>query len=130
MIEPIPATRIVARPEALDALEPATDGGVIDMRLAPDELLRIGTTHPPVVADDHAIVIVDHGWAGAWLPTSALKAFLEAGADWRLPSRHPTFCQGMAAHLAVKCWLAETDSLIVVPLPMASDLAKRLEGHG
>ena len=129
VVEPIPGIRIVATPDALDTLQPPSGVDLVDMRLAPDELLRLGTTDAPRVADDHAIVFVDHGWAGAWLPTPALVAFLEAGADWPVPPSFPAFCQGMSAHIAVKCWLAEPHSLIVVPLSVASDLAGRLEAY-
>jgi hypothetical protein len=123
VVEPIPAVRIVATPAALDGAMVPNDRPTL--RLAPDELLVIGDGLIEV-ADHHAIATTDAGWCGAWLDATAAEAFLSHACEWELPTQRPAFAQGMVAHLAVKLWFESGRTLILVPRPMAAELADRL----
>lgn len=126
MVEYLTAFRAVATPRALDGAR--TDAGMISLRLAPDELLVIGDGHVEIGDDPDLILVADSGWAGAWLPTAAAARFLRGACEWELPTHRPAFAQGMVAHLAAKLWFEPDRTLIVVPRPMAAELAERLEG--
>lgn len=126
MIEFLAAYRAVATPEALDGAR--IDGGMISLRLAPDELLLIGDGNIEIGDDPDSILVADAGWAGAWLPAAAASSFLRGACDWELPTDRPAFVQGMVAQLAAKVWFEPDRTLIVVPRPMAAELAERLDG--
>jgi hypothetical protein len=101
---------------------------MISLRLAPDELLLIGAGEVEIAGDPDLILVADAGWAGAWLPAAAATRFLRGACEWELPTERPAFAQGMVAHLAAKLWFEPDRTLIVVPRPMAAELAERLEG--
>ena len=123
MVERIPVTRVVSTPEALDGA--AVPPGTIVLRIAPDEAIVLGETQVEV-ADPHAIVFADSGWAGVWLDSTSAAAFLLAECEWELPSARPAFAQGMVSHLAAKLWLEEDRTLILVPSAMRAELEARL----
>ena len=120
--EPLVATRIAARPEALDALALPPD--VPAVRLAPDDLLVLAEVAPEV-GDPDAIVVRDAGWAGAWLDPPAAAELLARHAEWRPPA--DGFAQGAVAGVPAKVLVAGARTLIVVPLPFAAELAERVE---
>jgi hypothetical protein len=126
VVEFLTATRAVATPAALDGAN--IEAGVIPLRLAPDELLLIGAGAVEIDADPDLILIADAGWAGAWLPAATAARFLMGACEWELPTERPAFAQGMVSHLAAKLWFEPDRTLIVVPRPMAAELAERLEG--
>ena len=125
MVEYLPAFRAVAKPAALDSAN--VGSGMIALRIAPDELLLIGEGHVDVGEDPDALVIADSGWAGVWMPAATAARFLRGACEWELPENRPAFAQGMVAHLAAKLWFEPDRTLIVVPRPMAAELAERLE---
>ena len=119
--EPLAATRIAARPDALDALE--LPAGSVALRLAPDDLLVLADVSP-AVADPDAIVVPDAGWAGAWLDPAVAAALLARHADWQLPAAG--LAQGAAAGVPVKVLVAGDRTLLLVPAAYRAELAERL----
>lgn len=120
----IGGTRIVATPTALDAAHWPSDALVL--RLAADEVFVTAPVAADTIADPHAIVAPDGGFASVWLPTAEALDFLERACEWELPHDRPAFAQGMVAGLAVKLWLEEERVLFVVPAPFAMELAERM----
>jgi hypothetical protein len=119
--EPLVATRIAARPAALDAL--ALPAGVPALRLASDELLLLGDVD--VAPDDpDAIVVPDAGWAGAWLDAPVAAELLARHAEWRPPA--DGLAQGAVAGVPVKVLVTAERTLVLVPLPFAVELAERV----
>lgn len=124
VVETMPAIRVVASPTSVDAA--VIPAGAVALRLAPDELLVLGPG-PVSVADEHAIIVADAGWSGAWLDAAAAARFLRHTCDWDLPTPRPAFAQGMVAHLAVKLFFEADRTLILLPSPFAAELAERLD---
>lgn len=124
VLKRIQGTRIVATPAALNAARWPSD--VLVLRLAADEAFVAATVTADAIADPHAIVVPDGGFAGLWLPTAEALDFLERSCEWEVPHARPTFAQGMVAGLPVKLWLEEERVLFVVAAPYATDLQERL----
>ena len=80
------------------------------------------------LADPHAIVTRDTGFAGAWLEQSEALDFLERACSWRLPDERPALAQGAVADLPVKLWLEKERVLFLVPAPLAHALEERMVG--
>ncbi|HUG87038.1 MAG TPA: hypothetical protein VMM13_20890 [Euzebya sp.] len=142
--DPIAARRVVATPDALDAL--GADPSTTCLRLAPDEVLIISdstasdsaTVDAVLTGDRHAIAVEDAGWCAARCEEAVVRDFLSWATTWRLPKRgaadtgevvgtdRPLLLQGMAAGVPVKVWLSgEGHALVLVPTPMAHDLQER-----
>lgn len=118
------ATRVMASPEALDALATATDDRVL--RIAPDEALVLGGVPPEAVPDPHAIVERETGFSGAWIESSQATELLARTCDWELPSSRPAFAQGAVAGVPVKIHFEVDRVLFVVQTPWAHELEERL----
>ena len=119
--EPLAATRIAARPAALDALE--LPAGTIALRLAADDLLVLAEV-APAVDDPDAIVAADDGWAGAWLDGAAAAELLMHHAEWRPPAAG--LAQGALAGVPVKVLVEPARTLVLVPRPFAVELVERV----
>ena len=117
--EPLRGWRVVARPEALDALERAGLGTAL--RLAPDDLLLIGPGAAPAVDDGDAIVVPDAGFVAWSLDGAALRSVMDEHVDWELPSGHPALAQGLVAAVPAKLWLAEDGTAWLVCLAAYAD---------
>lgn len=118
------ATRIVAKPNALDNVAVADD--VIVMRTAADELLIF----PPQdieTSDLHAIIIEDGSFSGGWFEMEEALNFLLHNAEWELPTTRPAFAQGNVAGIATKLHFEEDRVLIVVPAPYAWEMEDRMK---
>ncbi len=124
LFETLEATRIVATAEALDAAAWPVDSRAF--RLAPDELLITARVSADAVADPHAIIERETGFAGAWLPMEDALAFLARACPFELPSERPAFAQGAVADIPVKLWFEEDRVQIVVQRPYAADLEERM----
>jgi hypothetical protein len=119
--EPLQATRIAARPAALDALP--LPPGLPALRLAADDLLVLGEVD--VRPDDpDAIVAPDDGWAGAWLAPADAAELLARHAEWRPPA--DGLAQGALAGVPVKVLITPARTLIVVPGPFVAELVERV----
>ena len=125
-LERIFGTRIVATPAALDAA--VWPAGVLPLRFAPDEVFVTGVVDPGQIADPHAIVVPEGGYAGVWLPLADGLAFLERACEWAIPPERPAFVQGAVAGIPAKLWLEQERMLLLVPAPYAADMADRI-GH-
>jgi hypothetical protein len=117
--EPLRGWRVVARPDALDALERAGLGTAL--RLAPDDLLLIGPGAPPAVDDGDAIVVPDAGFVAWSLDAAALRSVMEEHVDWELPSGRPALAQGLVAAVPAKLWLAEDGTARLICLAAYAD---------
>jgi hypothetical protein len=124
----IPATRIVAVPSALDAAHWPEEATAL--RIAPDEVLLTAVLDSSALgvlsADSHAIVALEEGFAGAWLPTEQALDFLERSCEWELPRHRPAFAQGAVAGVPLKLWFEQDRVLFLVPAPYAIDLEERM----
>ncbi len=131
-LNPIPATRIVATPAALDAAHWPPEALVL--RFAPDEALimsavteGVDSIIEAIILDDpHAIVIAETGYAGLWLAADKALDFLERACEWALPSDRPAFAQGAVAGIPTKLWFEEQQVLFILPAPYAVDFEERL----
>jgi hypothetical protein len=117
--EPLRGWRAVARPEALDALERTGLGAAL--RLAPDDLLLVGSGAPPPVDDAHAIVVPDAGFVAWTLDAAALRSLLEHHVDWEPPSGRPALAQGLVAAVPAKLWLEEDGTARLICLAAYAD---------
>lgn len=122
MLEPLVGVRVVATASSLDAL--AADQGNGFLRIAPDEAFILDVDDVEV-ADPHAIVESDSGWAGLWMPTPQLMSFLSSAASWEPPYERPVFAQGMVAGIATKILINDEQSLLVVPRAFAAEMTER-----
>lgn len=141
----IPALRVVADPVVLDgALAWALGArlgnlGVRVLRLAPDDLLVLtpgprsgvlGALHEEILGvDHHAIVTTEAGFAGVWCFSGHVRRWVAANADWLLPDG-PGLSQGQVAGLPVKILVDGDEALVLVPTPIAHELAERLQVEG
>ena len=119
--------RVAARPAAMDAYLSTRAAGSVALRVAPDEAMLFGTVDSSELADPHAIVELETGFAAAWMPAAEAAEILEATCEWEIPPQRPAFAQGAVADLPVKLWLEEGRTLFVVPEPYAGELQHRLE---
>jgi hypothetical protein len=122
VLERLHGLRVVADPAALDAARWHGPGEVTVLRLAPDDVFVIGA-ETVEVDDEHAIVELEAGFAGAWLPVDAIKHHLE----WPLPTERPALAQGAVAQVPARVWLPDDgDALLVTAAAYADELASRL----
>ncbi len=123
--EPLRGWRVVARPEALDALERAGLGTAL--RLAPDDLLLIGPGAAPAVDDGDAIAVPDTGFVAWTLDADALSSLMDEHVDWEPPSGRPALAQGLVAAVPAKLWLEEDGTARLICLAAyADELAERV----
>lgn len=123
--EQVDATRIVADPTALDALQRESGAGQA-LRFAPDELWVDSRVDRGAVRDPHALVVRETGFARAWLSADQARAFLARECEWRLPETRPAFAQGAVAGIPVKLWLEEDRTAVLVPTALTRSLEARL----
>jgi hypothetical protein len=120
-LEPLRGLRVVADPAALDAARWEGEG-VIVLRIAPDDALGLGAGSVDV-ADEHAILEPEVGFAGAWLPLDDVLPHIE----WPLPAERPALAQGSIAGVPAKLWLpGDGDALLLTAVAYADELAGRL----
>jgi hypothetical protein len=124
VLERFSATRIVARPDALDSAQ--WPEGALAFRLAPDEVLVTAVVHASAINDPHAIVERETGFSWAWLDRETAIDFLERECDWELPHTLPALAQGLVAGLHVKVWLEADRVLFIVASPFAADFMEAL----
>lgn len=122
-LKPFTLNRIVALPQALDALP---FGNALALRVAPDELFIDTEIPSDSLEDAHAIITRDTSLHGAWLSAGDAADFLIRECRWRLPETRPAFAQGAVAHLPVKLYLETTRVLILVAAVYAAELEPHL----
>ena len=121
VLEPLRGLRVVADAAALDVARWSGDGLII-LRFAPDDALAVGARSVEL-DDEHAIVDVEAGYVGAWLPIADIAPHVE----WALPGERPTLAQGSIAGVPAKLWLPdEGDALLLTAAAFADELAGRL----
>lgn len=129
VLETLHGTRIVAAPEALDALDAATlPTSVTVLRFAPDDVFVLGA-ETIAISGEHAIIAPESGFVGCWLTNDQL-AHVAGHIDWPLPVERPALVQGFVAGVPAKIWLmssaAGERSLLLCAAPYACELTKRL----
>ena len=125
--ERLAGTRIAALPAALDAI--TWPDGTIVLRLAPDEVYAtppLADQSAVTAHDEHAIILDEGAFSGAWIEAEAALALLAQHCQWEIPSDRPTFCQGAVAGIPTRLWLTEGNVLFMVQTPYAHELEARL----
>lgn len=123
--EPLAGWRIVAAPAALDSL--VTDPDSTALRLAPDDVLVVGSPAPPGVDDPHAIVEPDTGWSAFTFTETAFADGPAHRVEWALPSDRPALAQGLVAGVPAKVWFAMDGTVLVMcATAHAHDLGARI----
>ena len=124
--EVVAGLRVVATPAAIDAA--SWPAGAVVLRLAPDDalLLDVGAGARVELADPDAIVERDAGFAVVELREPEASALLARVCAWRLPAERPALAQGAVAGLPARLWLDVERVRVLVPAPLAGELADRL----
>jgi hypothetical protein len=120
--EPLAALRVVASPEALDALTQVDEHPAL--RLAPDDLLVIGAASAEVVGEH--LIVDEAGLVGWWLAPDEVTTHILPHVDWPLPAARPALAQGLVAGVPAKLWLAEDRALLLCSAAYAHELMERL----
>ena len=127
VLEPLRGLRVVANPAALDTARWAGTNVTV-LRFAPDDALAIGATGVDL-ADPHAIVEPEAGFAGAWLAFDDVAGHIE----WPLPAERPALAQGAVAGVPAKVVLPDGpgagrvgDVLLLTATAYADELTDRL----
>ncbi len=123
-LEPLQGVRVVASPEALDAI-PSEDGATV-LRLAPDDVFVLDGLLDLAVADPHAIVAGEPGFVGSWLGPEELAAIVVPHIEWPLPAERPALAQGFVAGVPAKLWLTADGTLLLCAAAYAHELTDRL----
>lgn len=134
----VPAVRIVARADAIDALVVAS-AGTTAIRLAADELLVADLRQDPTwspdvsairaaVDDPHAIVELDGGWQVYRRDHPSAHDFLTSAAPWFGDAEREvgSIAQGMAAGVPIKVVVEAEATLIVMAHAVGRDFAERV----
>jgi hypothetical protein len=128
VLKRIAATRIVAKPKALDTADIPQSS--LALRFAADELFVTPPLKDEAIIlahDPHAIVIGEGGFTGTWLDAATAANFLQRNCLWELPNIRPAFAQGAVAGIPTKLWLEDDQVLFIVPAPYAHDFAERMQ---
>jgi len=118
VLEPLEATRVIARPAALDAVR--VSPGTLLMRLAPDDALVIGGDVQ--VDDPFAIVVPDSGWVAWRFGEDQLREALVRLCAFEI---HAGLNQGMVAGLPAKIWIDGDRSLVIVAAAYSAEFEER-----
>lgn len=121
--EQMTLTRIVANPDALDALSVAADA--LALRTAGDELL-VYPAQAVDLNDPYAIVVPDGAWTGAWVSAAVSAEIMARHAEWEAPQQRPAFAQGSLAGIPTKLWFEAERTLILVALQYSAEMEARL----
>ena len=122
-LEVLQGVRVVAAPEALDAARWGDQ--TVVLRFAADDAFAIGATDTDL-ADEHAIIVGETAFVGAWLTDDELDAWVIPHIEWPLPDYRPDLAQGFVAGVPAKLWLTEGRTLLLCPAAYANELSERL----
>lgn len=118
--EPLVGQRIVADPEAIDALVAMLPAGVTSVRFAPDEVFVIGAVS--IELGEDAIVEPEAGVVAI----AAERAVIERHTEWPIPAPGAV-AQGAIAGVPAKlAWLPDGRAWIVTYAAYADELLDRL----
>ena len=121
--EPLTGLRVIARPEALDAL--TWPDGVIGLRLAADDLFAVGAESVEMAAEP-VVVEREAGYLGWWLTLEELHHHVLEQVEWPLPTARPALAQGLIAGVPAKLWLTHDRALLLTAAAYAHELEERL----
>jgi len=119
--EPLRGLRVVAAPTVLDALP--WPGGVVALRLAPDDLFALGAAGTELVG---ALVEEEAGFVGWWFTPAELHDHVLEHIDWPLPAARPALAQGLVAGVPARLWLTADRVLLFTAAAYAHELIDRL----
>ena len=86
----------------------ARPGGIVVLRIAPDEAFAVGATDVEI-RDPHAIVEPEAGFAGRWLTEAELGSLVAPHLEWPLPPERPALAQGSVAGVPARIWLRDEE---------------------
>ena len=93
------------------------------LRFAPDDAFALGARSVEV-DDEHAIVVAEAGFVGAWLRDRGRSP---GGMEWALPAERPALAQGAIAGVPAKVWLPDAGTaLLLTAAAYADELEARL----
>ncbi len=122
--DPLPGTRVVARPAAIDALANAHPTA---MRFAPDDLFLPGLRPDEVTVDDeHAIVETESGFSAACFSPEQFDELVAPSIEWPLPRHRPAFTQGLVAAVPCKLHFTAEGVTLVTNTAHVADLEARV----
>ena len=123
VFEPLPGIRVVAGPATLDALVAALPAQRPHLRLAPDDVLVMGTAGL-VVDDPDAIVEPETGFVAADVDLEVVARHTE----WPMPTGRPALAQGAIAGVPARLSLIHDDGRVtlITAAAYADELAERL----
>jgi hypothetical protein len=121
--EPLPGVRVVADPAVIDALVAALPTERRHLRLAPDDVLVVGTADV-AVDDPDAIVEPEAGFVAAEVDLAVVARHME----WPIPIEWPALAQGAIAGVPARLSLLGDDgrATLITAAAYADELAKRL----
>lgn len=119
--EPLHGLRIVAKPEAIDAV--ALPGGATMLRIATDDAMVLDVASLSV-DDPFAIVEAEYAFVHWRLTPNEFDAVTDH-IEWPLPQRG-RLGQGLIAGVPAKILIGDGDVLLVVSAGLAHELAERL----
>jgi hypothetical protein len=122
--ERLPGTRIVAPPEALDAMTWPDD--VVTLRLAADDLLVLHQAIVVAWSDTAALLEQESGFVGWWLTGDEVREQVLPHVEWPLPGGRPALAQGLVAGVPAKLWLSADRTLLLCAAAYAHELEERL----
>jgi hypothetical protein len=139
-VEQLRGLRVAADPSALDdarwtarsaaGARPSTASappdGIVILRIAPDEAFAVGATDVEI-ADPHAIVEIEAGFAGLWLTDAELQSLVVPHLEWPLPPERPALAQGSVAGVPARIWLAAAGD--ADPAGRAADVGAAEDGR-
>lgn len=120
------ATRIVAKPQALDAF--SAPAGALVLRFAPDEMFitpPLASVEAIMALDEYAIVIDECSFSGVWLSMDEALERLPYHCEWELPTERPAFAQGAVAGVPTKLWFGHDQVLLMVSSPFSAEMEER-----
>lgn len=126
--EPVAGWRVIADPDALDAMLAGNGSTVV--RISPDDAFVIATRQPRVPADEHAIVSPEHGFAAIELTADQVAEIAVEHIEWQLPATRPALAQGQIAGVPAKLVLHPGGrATLLVACAARHELEARLNGE-
>jgi hypothetical protein len=129
-LDEVQGVRVVANPDALDRARWNPEDVTLVWRFAPDEAFgwRAGSPARSVRVDDPAAIVeLEHGFTGAYLPPDDVDV-IRRHCEFSWPEARPAIVQGKVAGVPVKLWLADfpNGDCLLVQTCYADELKERL----
>lgn len=124
-LEPVHGLRVVCSPDSLEAARWTGESAVLSLAL--DDAFAVDATDVDIaLADEHAIIVDERGFVGAWLTPTQLAEWVVPHIEWRLTDARPALAQGLIAGVPAKLWFTQDRVLLLCATAYAHELAERL----